>query len=264
MNDNNNYKNLKEYNSQNYDKFIYIINELFKSTPIKEFSFQKFYVGGTHLSLFSHKEFSLYYFDERYDLGETFCNTIKGLNNNKYYFFVWPSPEINDVIFNNIYRFNIYGGLSIYKRMNDYVETFHFAGTPGVDMINFYINNKQFLISIVENFITKANDLIDIKDNSILGFHTGQYILDSFNDTSPLKRKSVVYINGKEISMGPQEFRCFKLLAKGFSTKWIAKELEVSPRTVETHLNSIKLKCNVWGKDAMVDLFHKIIENEGM
>jgi DNA-binding CsgD family transcriptional regulator len=261
MNGANNYKNLREYNRQNHDRFIYIINELFNNTPIKEFSFQKFYIGGSHLSLFSHVAFSLYYFDERHDLGETFYNTIKNLKENQHHFFIWPSPEVNDFVFNNIYRFNIYGGLSVYKRTKNEVDAFHFSGEVGIDMANFYINNRQFLLNVIDYFLNIAKEMIDVEDKSILGLHTGQYILDSFNEPCSLKKSLPFYANGRQVTIAPQELKCLNLLAKGFTTKWIAKELGLSPRTVETHLNSVKLKCNVWGKDAMVDLFHKVIEN---
>src|SRR3990167_7040868 len=102
MNEATNHWKLKEYNTQNYGKFSGIIKEEIKNIPIREFSFQRFYVGGKHLSLFSHINFSLYYFEERNDLGKTFHEQIKNLTENEYHFFLWPSVETNDFVFSNI------------------------------------------------------------------------------------------------------------------------------------------------------------------
>ena len=262
MNDNNNYQKLKEYNEQKYVEFTSIINEFFKGTPVQEFSFQRFFLGGTHLSLFSHINYRSYYFSERDDLGHIFCEVIKKLKENQFYFFVWPLPNTADPFFENIYRFNIFGGLSIYKRFNNYVDVFHFSGEADTDMINFYVNNKTFFLEGVNYFLEKGKDFLSIEDKSIFGIHTGKYILDSFNE-APLAKKGFSFqISGKQTTITPQEFKCLSLIARGFTIKWVAKELKLSSRTIESHLNSVKIKCNLSCKDLLVDLFHKVIKKE--
>jgi DNA-binding CsgD family transcriptional regulator len=63
---------------------------------------------------------------------------------------------------------------------------------------------------------------------------------------SPFTRKmSVKYIN-----LTPQEIRITNLIKQGNSTKKIAKLLNLSPRTVETHRKNIRSKIGLEGKKA--------------
>ncbi len=77
--------------------------------------------------------------------------------------------------------------------------------------------------------------------------------------------KFCLHVDDKKIWLTPQESRCLGLLSKGFSAKWIARELNISSRTVDSYVASIKKKSNLYSRNLILDHFHKtfITEKEG-
>lgn len=55
----------------------------------------------------------------------------------------------------------------------------------------------------------------------------------------------------------PREQTCVALMTQGLTDKQIASHLRISPRTVETHLNSSKIKLNVHSRAELIVLFCK-------
>ncbi|CDZ77733.1 DNA-binding transcriptional activator UhpA [Legionella massiliensis] len=56
-----------------------------------------------------------------------------------------------------------------------------------------------------------------------------------------------------------RERECVSFLAKGYSTKKIAKQLTLSPRTVETHLQQAKDKTSVATRAELIALFCRFV-----
>ena len=58
------------------------------------------------------------------------------------------------------------------------------------------------------------------------------------------KNKNLCRIGSKNILLSKRETDCFELIKKGLSAKEMAEKLYLSPRTIESHLENIKLKCH--------------------
>lgn len=54
------------------------------------------------------------------------------------------------------------------------------------------------------------------------------------------------------INLTKQEHQCLRLLIKGGTNKTIAKILKISPRTVESYLQNVKIKLNVHSKSELI------------
>lgn len=52
-----------------------------------------------------------------------------------------------------------------------------------------------------------------------------------------------------------REYQCLRYIQKGYSAKMIAREFNISPRTVEHHLAHIRYKLNVSSIKAIIALF---------
>lgn len=48
----------------------------------------------------------------------------------------------------------------------------------------------------------------------------------------------------KSFYLTQREVECLKLLCLGFTTKKVAEQLNISPKTMDIHINNIKEKCN--------------------
>lgn len=66
------------------------------------------------------------------------------------------------------------------------------------------------------------------------------------------------YLNNKNITVTEREFDCFLLYCKGKTAKEAARELKISPKTFDAHMESIKEKLISRKKSALLEIFHEI------
>ncbi|MBN2261064.1 MAG: response regulator transcription factor [Clostridiales bacterium] len=59
------------------------------------------------------------------------------------------------------------------------------------------------------------------------------------------------------IHLTSREFECLKLLARGHSFKTAASAMNISPKTIEFHLNNVKHKLRVYSKAKLIELFYQ-------
>ena len=158
------------------------------------------------------------------------------------YFFLWDG-NLPDEDTDLARQFNIYNGLCFIQRYKDYYNMFAF-GSPGknASIINFYLNHIGSLKLFIDIFQDQASLLIKEADekrvvlpDSLKDKNTQQLLL------APSLKK-VITIGSKNIFFSNQEWRCWKELACGKTIKEIAQLLTISPRTVETYLQRVKLK----------------------
>ena len=57
------------------------------------------------------------------------------------------------------------------------------------------------------------------------------------------------------MKLSPTKQKIIRLLARGFSDKEISQHLQMSPRTVQTHINSIILGFNARNRINMVAIY---------
>ncbi len=62
---------------------------------------------------------------------------------------------------------------------------------------------------------------------------------------------------GIKMKLTPRERDVITLVAEGFADKEIAEKLSLSPRTVQTHINSVILKYNARNRTNAVALYIK-------
>lgn len=60
-------------------------------------------------------------------------------------------------------------------------------------------------------------------------------------------------------ALTPREFDVFRLLVRGYSSKGVARELNISPRTVEDHRSQIISKTGARTLPELIDLCHLVM-----
>lgn len=165
---------------------------------------------------------------------------------------------------------NIYNGFTRQSRISeDTWEWISFATTSSdSSYFNFYLNNRDLLDKFIVYFKDKAKKIIA---NSIANAYVNhskrvvQYYGDDELSTFPnskenflhevsSKRISLLDKSGKEILIPRAEMNCLSLLSRGRSTKEIAANLNISPRTVETNLSRSKLRLKCYTKKELLDI----------
>lgn len=67
--------------------------------------------------------------------------------------------------------------------------------------------------------------------------------------------KKTISINGNLISLSGREFQCLELLAHGKRVKEVARCLEISSRTVESYVEIIRKKSELFFRGSITDLY---------
>ena len=171
---------------------------------------------------------------------------------------VWAGLTVHSPILDKAREFDIDHGITFVEPCTDGCE-FFFIGTEvrRTDVMSKYLDNIDLLERFLDYFREKAKPLIDealCHKITIPGkFETAPkvFCLKSFDRAQFLNALSPIEFTARELE-------CMRLLAKGYSLKMIARELAISPRTVETHLNHVKDKTNSHSKGELVKYLLKM------
>jgi DNA-binding CsgD family transcriptional regulator len=135
--------------------------------------------------------------------------------------------------------FNIDHQMAVVYVDKQFVDIFALGSTPNnPEMINYYLNNMdsfdRFFSLYKETF---APDLLELGKRPF---------------AIPLRPKDFVrkkQMQNDFANITVREFECLQHLSHGLTAKMIARELNISPRTVERHIDNIReklqLKCKL-------------------
>ncbi|MGD9592721.1 MAG: helix-turn-helix transcriptional regulator [Candidatus Berkiella sp.] len=166
------------------------------------------------------------------------------LDKNKY-IFLWD-PNLPSEPVKLARGFDIAHGLTFVERQSDHYYMIGFgASAANHHALDNYFNHFNEMDQFIQEF--KANQkLIKALDNE-------RYVVPSSRQDANLNSMLLPEQNRREY-LTPQERLCLSLLAKGLSYKEIALKLKISPRTVETYLNRVRLRFNLRYKKDLITL----------
>lgn len=153
-----------------------------------------------------------------------------------------PSQLVCDAVLRPL---NIDHGMYMIEPHADYCDFFGFATNKGnSSIINTYLTKLDYLQTFANYFKERASKIIQkVADKKII-LPFNQNIID-FTDTQQTDNDIVA--NGHEYNaiFSARQFEVAKIFMQGKSIKDVARELKLSPRTIETHINLLKskLKC---------------------
>jgi DNA-binding CsgD family transcriptional regulator len=175
-------------------------------------------------------------------------------------------------------KFSIDHFVLICKQFPDYVEWYTFgADISNMQITNFYVNNFADIINFVNSFKDKAKKIIKKvslmptsafplpRDDQKIFLNTAAQkilwkdpVLIELGENYQPKRYEF-FINKVSVVLTRQEYKCVEGLLSGLTAKQIAKQLELSPRTVETYLDNIRTKAQVADRQQLIEFFrHEI------
>lgn len=163
-------------------------------------------------------------------------------------------------------EFNIWNFMLVYERFSTYGDFWFFGTTKeNHQIINFYLNNKDLLSHFTFYFKDKANDLFNLNNSSKLIstkiaplkgegklLNCIEKIEEEINSNYFLDKRH----NGKSLSK--RESECLFFFSQGRTMKETAERMELSPRTVETHINNMKHKFNCHTRGELLSKFSTV------
>jgi DNA-binding CsgD family transcriptional regulator len=165
---------------------------------------------------------------------------------------------VADAAVNFDYRHNF----TVIKNSGTHHNYYHF-GTHNIDpTINqWHINHLDLLHTFIAYFNEKVADSTELS----LGY---DIVLPTIAESENCRIKPIpglmemdmkrqdflndLAVKDTRMMFSPRQMDCIKLLVQGFSAKEIAKQLSLSPRTVEDHLIALKRKLKAKNKAELI------------
>jgi LuxR family transcriptional regulator, quorum-sensing system regulator SolR len=233
---------------------------LFRNTQITSFNIVREYYDGKRLSLSNRADWLEYHFKEKYYL-ECYKKYRPVYDSN--FIFADQLPE-DPMIFDARNKFDIWHVFTIRSVRRKYIEFYHFSTDhENPEIINWYVNNIPLLKQFTLYFIDHGRMLLDSAKPDILigeknlAFDQGTLLRQEVSRVSEelkIKRWFPYRLNDK-LWLNSREIDVLKKLLIGETSKVIARELLISPRTVEVHIRNIKSK---FGCHTKSDLINKV------
>lgn len=247
-----------EFNEKNACIVDSLTEPLRTNFDITHFGFIRMFANGQLFRIANNPAWSRKYFEcEFYNDADIYDMNNIPLNESR--FAILTGAPINKHCESLYYEFNIWNYMLIYERFETHGDFWFFATKKSnTQIINFYINNKNLLKHFTFYFKEKACDLMKINEASPLIATTLSPLDENVQESKDIQNfiseitYHKYYLGGKltEKSLSKREYECLFFFSQGRTMKEIAEKMKLSPRTVEVHINNIKIKtgCHTRGE----------------
>jgi DNA-binding CsgD family transcriptional regulator len=202
-------------------------------------------------SLLTNETGPIEYFSQMDNAPVIFSSFAEEHENAHSYWFLWDEelPEFPVELARQ--KFNVWNGLTLVRRNKNYYDMIA-VGLPQ-EVANpggFYLNKFQAIEQFIKSFDHDNKELIHYINKNPIALPQAyrdvnyQEICLSGGKISVVGKTGVTHITAQELA-------CVRLLLQGASHKKIAIELDLSPRTVETYLQRVKLRTGLTTRTEM-------------
>lgn len=253
-----------------------ICNSLFQNLGFNYFNYSRLFSDFSHTSLTSSPEWADFFYTHDYKNEFLYSETIVKLVG-KFRFLMWSDFKSHPLIKNLNDTFHTDHGIILIEAGDNYTDFYSFAAPSSCQNISsFYLNNLHLLQNFIYYFREKAASLIETANKSriylpgierpivpqdeeknFLKNSTGlsQTInTEKFMKTTKVKR---YYTRDFSLYLTGREMECLAFYTKGYTLKQIAKFLNISPRTVEVYMKSLRDKTGTYCKNGLINYYHK-------
>ncbi len=205
----------------------------FKSLDLDHLNYIHRDKNGLVTYLCSNQQWLSHYFKKSYPKIGAFEQN-KNLATYKY--ILWTGLDHNDpILVDSKEMLGVEYGITIIKHEHDGIDFYNIGSkTSDSSIINKYVNNLDQYENFILAFKEKADSIIRTAKNLKLNVNTNHNIDE--------KRKDGQYFG--DLYLTNRELDCINYLSRGKTAEEIAIILNISRRTVETHINNIKNKMN--------------------
>ena len=231
---------------------------------INGFSYSQVFTNGRFLTLTTNAKWAQHHFNsffkEKYNREDILTTTF---TDNEPQWIVNPASEI----WQQAKSFEIDNSIILMKRQKNYAEIFCYtSSTKNYKTLDFYMNHQNLLHDFTFTFKDKTHRLI--KSAAAQTLPTPKKYLvtpktDAPNQTQNVRQQFYESITPQRIYIDDtkyltaKEAECLKWCIQGKSAAEIGLILDITKRTVESHLDKIKLKLDCYKQ---TDLTRRAIE----
>lgn len=228
-----------------------ITDELYKTTKITYFHYERAYPDHSHITLINHEDWLKHCLDQEYYRISFFESNLSADKSQNY---LWSNlNEISQPIFTTARNdFDIHNGYSMVKKNDQFTEYFHFATDEYHKTSNYYQEYSRELESFTHYFRYRANKIIKhiepyrfhYPEGNYYDLNTGTLKQSPSSIVSNDLRRFYLFDDSEVYFTKAELIFAIKLLQLG-TIQLTARELGITPRTAYGHFDSIKQKLKV-------------------
>ncbi len=256
---------LKNHFSLSSSQDVNTISHILKTIGITYFNYIKIYNDGSRELLTSNAEWIDHFY--KYSLYKSVgAIDIEYLLPKGY--FLWSELKTDDAIYSQGREFfNIDNGISFVSKQKDSTTLYIFASTRDDHSINsFYVRNIDLFKRFILYFQDKGANLLNQAAKNRIYLPEKQVIIDrefkkvilsgnerrKFFEETNIERFFLPN-SDDDLYLTKREAECAAYMLDGATAKQIGKQLGISFRTVESHLNQMKEKLKCATKEQLAD-----------
>lgn len=211
------------------------------------FDYCKIYRDGRMSILASNPYWVKHFFEENYPAGGD-------VRRNGVY--LWPTHLPTDAIITARNEFNQDHGITTIREHEDHIEFFDFTTKrDNHHALYYYLNHHDIFEKFADHFKQVATPLITKSDAHTLP-------LTSLSERKLLQNqlipKAEQLLSQEASRLTTRQLTCLKLLAQGMSMREIGEHLNLSRRTVEHYIATIKTKLNCRNRMELIAALKKM------
>lgn len=238
---------------------------LLENFGITHFGHIKINNSGLMLRLANHEPWNKIYFQEKfYDDSKLYNMSGVPLNSKRKKILTGtPITPHEKILFEN----GLWNFLLVYERTEN-EGTFTFFGTTPENsgVINYYLNNSEAFDHFSLYFKEKIFPFLEMKEDRCIQLSTSAFdalknedsVVQNFYKQTEISKYYLGEAFGN-LTLSKREAQCLYYLFRGQSAKEIAKNLQLSPRTIESFIETIKRKTGIHNKTKLIEKFFKAI-----
>jgi len=240
---------------------------------ITYFSYIRNFNDGKQIYLANNQDWVKYYYEH-----ELFRSSLFEGHPDCYQsgYVLWPKNNPRPVFSDARDIFDSGDGITFVEKQRTYCDFYFFSGAVGnQSLTNTLINNLDLLQRFILYFQDSTRKTIDLADKHKLSIpehfkhmplddcdlmhldyvlNRTQILRGDFIRSTVIKKINIKCLPYGIVTLSPKEISCALALLQGKNAQETAEKLSVSKRTVETHLENLKLKLNCYKKSQLVEI----------
>jgi len=238
---------------------------------VNNFGYLKIYKNSQYFYLSNDLELTKDYLFNVHSSNIFFKETLyKNTHDSNIYYVLWPEKPENFSM--NLYmKHNYWDGLTVLKVNENDIEMWWFASKKENNCAQLFYKKKiDVLLNFINYFNYEAQNIIQTNHNHLALYKSGfdfnlpnndeKYAQEQANIKAFLNqlypKGLIIKSKNGVIKLTHMEINCMRLLVKCNSAKEIAKQLNISNRTVEGHIDHIRKKTGYNLKTDIIKVFN--------
>tara|TARA_R110002050_G_scaffold118195_2_gene235382 strand:+ start:8990 stop:9817 length:828 start_codon:yes stop_codon:yes gene_type:complete len=269
-------RNKKTYDwAATHTSFIkQVCQPLFDTFNITTFGYKKVLKNGKYIFFSTREEWLKFHYENIGGHGLFFKGAMDRSKEAGFERAIWPKEPKDDFL-QSLFLHNMSNGINFYRTNGDDIDLWTFSTEKHYHQDpNSYVEILNYLEKFIIYFNGMASGIIkEYKDDDYASL-IGQVGLEQNHDVQELNRQksklsefnnllenssTIIQGNNGPIILTKRQKECLKKLCYGKTAKEIARDLDISARTVEDHLDIIKQKGGFCAKSELICQFYKAL-----